>query len=266
MKQINLLILGVRSYYDAVLFIAKHRLWYYFAIPAALSVGLYYLGEYYDDLSKDIPVIANDLRELMFVLANKLFFKMLFYLFHESTKYMVIAILSPMVAILSEKVEEIITGNTYPFVWKYYVNDVKRGLRISVTSMAQEYAYFLVWLIIAFFITPLQELNTFVVIFIGFYFYGFGFMDYVNERRRLDIEQSVHFTKKHFGLAIGLGIIYSGLFEIPYAGVIIAPVVGIVAGTLAMSKTVDLGQNIYARKKRMLEDGKLEEGEKLSGV
>jgi hypothetical protein len=63
-----------------------------------------------------------------------------------------------------------------------------------------------------------------------------------------------------------LGIIYSGLFEIPYAGVIIAPVVGIVAGTLAMSKTVDLGQNIYALNKRMVEDGKLEEGEKLSGV
>ncbi len=250
MRQANQFVLGIKSFYEAAIFIAKHRLWLYFIAPLLLSVGIYYLGEYYDDLSKEVEVEAENMRQLMFALMGKLFYKLLFYLFHESTKYIVIMVLSPIIALLSEKVEEILTGNEYPFVWKYYINDVKRGLRINAVSLVQEYAIFIVWLIIAFFIPGLSFLNPFVAYFIGLYYYGFGFMDYVNERRRLDVSQSVFFTRKHFGLAFGIGVVYSSMFMIPYAGVVIAPVLGMVATTLAMSQIVDLGSNRYARKKK----------------
>jgi CysZ protein len=242
--------LGIRSYYDAALFIAKHRLWLYFIVPAALSVGLYFLGSYYNQVAEEIPVVAGDMRELMMVLLEKYVFKLLYYLFHESTKYMVVMLLSPVLAVLSEKVEELLTGNTYPFVWKYYINDVKRGIRISVTSLVQEYMYFIIWLIIAFFIPPLQYFTPAIALIIGFYFYGFGFMDYINERRRLDISQSVFFSRRHLGLALGLGIVYSFMFMIPYAGVVISPVLAITGATLAMAGIVDLSDNRYAKRRK----------------
>lgn len=242
--------LGIRCYYDAALFIAKHRLWLYFIVPAALSVGLYFLGSYYNQVAEDIPVVAGDMRELMMVLLEKYVFKLLYYLFHESTKYMVVMLLSPVLAMLSEKVEELLTGNTYPFVWKFYFNDVKRGIRISVTSLVQEYMYFIIWLIIAFFIPPLQYITPAIALIIGFYFYGFGFMDYINERRRLDISQSVFFSRRHLGLALGLGIVYSFMFMIPYAGVVISPVLAITGATLAMAGIVDLSDNRYAKRRK----------------
>jgi CysZ protein len=241
--------LGLRSYYDGALFIARYRLWLYFIVPVGLSVGLYYLGEYYDSLSREVDVQAEDMRELMFVLIEKLVFKMLYYLFHESTKYIVVMILSPVLAILSEKVEEILTGNTYPFVWRYYINDIKRGLRISITSLVQEYALFFAWLMIAFFIPALQVFTPVMALLIGFYFYGFGFIDYINERRRLDIAQSNFFIRKHAGLAIGIGVVYSFMFMIPYGGVVIAPILAMVGTTLAMNLLVDLKDNRYAVRK-----------------
>lgn len=242
----------MRGYVDGALFVAKHRLWLYLIVPVVLSVGIYYLGEYYDDLSKEVKVEAKDLRELMLVLMEKLVFKMLYYLFHESTKYIVIMLLSPVIAMLSEKIEELLTGNTYPFVWKYYINDIKRGIRISMTSLVQEYAVFVAWLILAFFIPALQIANPAVAVLIGFYFYGFGFIDYINERRRLDIAQSNHFCKKHIGFAFGLGVVYSFMFMIPYVGVIIAPILAIASTTIGMHSLVNLSDNRYAKRKQVL--------------
>src|SRR5690554_7317178 len=50
---------------------------------------------------------------------------------------------------------------------------------------------------------------------IGFFYYGFSFIDYVNERRRLDIDQSIHFIRNHRGLAVAIGSIYSVFILVP---------------------------------------------------
>ena len=156
--------------------------------------------------------------------------------------------MSTVWAILSEKVEEIITGNNYPFVWKYYVADVKRGMRINIWSMIQEYIIFFGWFIFSYIIGLPEWTNYTAALLIGFYYYGFGYMDYINERRRLNITQSVHFTRKNAGLAVGIGIIYSVAFQfIPLGiGILVAPV-AMVGTTLVMHELVDLSKNEYAR-------------------
>jgi len=84
----------------------------------------------------------------------------------------------------------------------------------------------------------------------GFYFYGFGFMDYINERRRLNIEQRIYFLRNHRGVAVASGSVYSLLFMVPYVGVVIAPIWACVAATLAMHELVDLSQNEWALPKK----------------
>ena len=49
--------------------------------------------------------------------------------------------------------------------------------------------------------------------FVAFYYYGFGFIDYINERRRMNIEQSVIFVKKNKGFAVGLGLVFTIIFH-----------------------------------------------------
>ena len=115
---------------------------------------------------------------------------------------------------------------------------------------------------------------------IGFFYYGFSFIDYINERRRLDIDQSIHFIRNHRGLAIAIGSIYSIFILVPvdlgkmvdYNGFLdhpfdtlgtslfqfslwmlasIAPILTIVAATIAMHDLVDLSSNIYADKEEV---------------
>ena len=101
---------------------------------------------------------------------------------------------------------------------------------------------------------------------IGFYYYGFSFIDYLNERRRLTIAESVLFVKKHRGFAFALGSVFTILFHytnkyfsnakedlssnaffivIILSSVVMSviPVVTIVAATLGVHELVDLKNN-----------------------
>ena len=62
------------------------------------------------------------------------------------------------------------------------------------------------------------------------------------------MEDSIKFIPKHAGLTIIVGGIFSALFLIPYAGVIIAPITGIVAATIGVHKIVDLKKTDYSEK------------------
>ena len=94
--------------------------------------------------------------------------------------------------------------------------------------------------------------HTIFYLMIAFYFYGFSFMDYASERRRLTVKESVHFTRKHFVTAYVLGAVYGGLFFISNfgmamePGVVLAPILGTVAGTIAVHWIVDLSKNPFA--------------------
>ena len=59
-------------------------------------------------------------------------------------------------------------------------------------------------------------------------------MDYTNERKKRNVEDSIKYVRQHFGTAVIIGGIFSSLFFIPYAGIIIAPVTGVVAATIAV--------------------------------
>ena len=61
-----------------------------------------------------------------------------------------------------------------------------------------------------------KESPLFYLIFvIGFFYYGFSFLDYINERLRLNVDQSVQFARKNRGLAIAIGSIYSVMIWVP---------------------------------------------------
>jgi len=243
---------GIYCYLDGAKFIHKHKLYVYFTAPIILGVGFYFLGVWFQDLSNDVKPYhgSMDMHDLMMALLEKEFWNGLGYMFKESQKYIAVMILSTVWAILSERVEEILTGNEYPFVWKYYVADIKRGLRINIWSMLQEYLIFFVWLLVSLIFNLDEIFNVVAALLIGFWYYGFGYMDYILERRRLNITQSVHFARQHAGLAFGIGIIYSMAFEfIPLGlGLLVAPI-AMVGTTLVMNEIVDLKENRYASKK-----------------
>ena len=261
---------GLKAYYKAIRFIKEHKLYWYILIPAVFMLGIYKIGEYFQQ-RKALPAVDN-MNDIIWFLIHMMIEISIALLLMNFAKYLVVILLSPLLAHLSEKTERILTGNKYPFDLKQFMNDVRRGIRIAIRNLIWQYFFFLIiFLVSALGWKDPKSAPVFYLIFvIAFYYYGFSFLDYVNERRKLNIDESILFVRQHRGLAIAIGFIYSLLILVPVDLTMIfslegfkdhsflyglgqflfhvtlwfsastAPIIAIVASTIAMNDLVDL--------------------------
>jgi CysZ protein len=141
--------------------------------------------------------------------------------------------MSPIMALLSERTEELISGKKFPFDLAQFVKDILRGIAIALRNMLIEFGFIflcmlVVWIPIAGWVTPL------FLLIISYYFYGFSMMDYSNERHKLNVSESVRYILKYKGVAIGNGFIFSLLFAFPIIGSMLSTILAPVAATIAV--------------------------------
>jgi hypothetical protein len=128
-----------------------------------------------------------------------------------------------------------------------------RGILIAIINSVKEIVYTILIFLLSF--VPLVGFISPVLLFLLVcYYYGFSMMDYTLERRKMNIRQSENFIWKHKWLAIVLGmvfnvlVIFSTTFSvfpsifisffvkvvllIPLIALSVAPIYGVVAGTL----------------------------------
>ena len=248
--------LAIGSYLVAHRFIFKHKIWAYALIPTIINIalisGIFYGAYQLNDVLK--PTIHSWFTEeqdtlstitsyTIQIMVNVLLF--IAYLF--TYKNLVLIILSPFLAILSEKVDALYTGRDFPFNGKQLMLDVWRGIKISIRNTAIELILILFCILLGVFI-PFVGIAIPVVIFLieSFYF-GFSMIDYTNERKKLTFAESKAYIKRNKPLSYGIGIVFYLMFLIPIIGWIFAPLYGIVAGTLAVLQN-DNTQAPYAPK------------------
>lgn len=274
------LFLGYKSYGSAIQMVIDHRLYIYFLIPCILMIGIHYLGVWVVNQQQS-PAIdtVRTMNDMVWYAISQHSLDIVGTVVSKSSKYLVVILLSPLFAFVSERIEEILTANRYPFNFKQTVKDVKRGVRIALRNVMWEYFFLIVVIGLTSFLDGGIKTALFFSfpLLIGFYYYGFSFLDYINERRRLNIEQSIYFIRKHRGVAMAIGSIYSLLFLLPidfremmdfkdfdnypwqtiidfvinfifWILISAAPVLAIIAATIAMHETVDLSNNEYAIK------------------
>ncbi len=216
------LLLGYKNYFKGTKFLFKHNLWWFFSFPVFLFIGVYLVGTYFKRLEYQIDhglqqtaSQIETINELIWTILKMMFYDGLYIIFTQFTLYIVVVLLSPVLAMLSEKIEEIISGKKYKYNFKMLLHDIKRGAIIAFRNLVWYYIFVGIFLGIAsiFGISAKSSFWMFAVPFIvGFYYYGFSFMDYVNERRRLNIQQSIYYVSQHKGLAISIGSVYSIFF------------------------------------------------------
>lgn len=153
-------------------------------------------------------------------------------------KSLLLVIISPMLAVASARVEEVLTGKTYDFSFKENMKFIWRGIDIGCRSFFKQ----LVGTILVFLLGFVFPINLFIPILLFImqgYFTGFAFMDYTLERFELTPSESMIFLKKKRFVAGVSGMIFTLLFLIPFVGIFIAPIVSTVAITQITLKLLE---------------------------
>ncbi len=242
--------LGLKSYSVAFKFIRVNRLGWYFIFPLILNVLLFSLGFYsviewgdiiIQNLNELMDVdswdfwgasfVAGSIKWLVWIILRILFFLIYAYL----GGYIILILLSPVFALLSEKTESILSGVQTPFDAKQFFKDIWRGVVLAIRNLLVEMMFTLLLFILSF-IPVVGWFTAIVLVILSAYFYGFSFLDYSFERRRFNVQTSVRYMRSNKGLAIGNGLVFALVLMIPFIGVSLAgffSIISVVGATIA---------------------------------
>jgi len=259
--------LAFSQYGKAFSFIFKHNLYWYFIFPIIFNIVLWFGGAMLvDSLSMSFNMWLSDALgsgEWTFWGASFLtgamswliliIFKLIFFVLYAFLGgYVILILLSPILAILSEKTEKIATGASYDTDFGQIMKDIIRGVLIALRNMFFETGVFIVMLLatgivnaILFFIpiigTILIPIVSFAgsvfMFFVSSYFFGFSYMDYTSERRKLTVKQSISYMRANKGAAMGNGSVFAFSTMIPWCGNFLSSffaIVSVVAATLTV--------------------------------
>lgn len=236
---------GIGAYFRALTIISNLGLWGWVLIPGLLCVllGVGFLlliisfadnlGNWFvhwlpESIEKGVPDwLSNVLGGVLVALVGLVVFKQL-----------VMAIASPIMSPLSEKVEKALSGSagTVHFSIPQIISDIVRGLTISIRNIIRE--LFFTFLLFLLGLIPIFTPFTTVLIFlVQAYYAGFGNMDYTLERH-FRVRGSVQFVRKYRWLAIGNGIVFL-LLLLTGIGFIFALPIGTVAATAETVKRLN---------------------------
>ena len=257
-KKINEVSLGFSTYGKALSIIFNNGLWWYFLVPVALNIILVFTGFELKDMLVDAIqswiLDATNLKDADFFLSGFLKSSLswivgismtivLFFIYAYFGGYIILALMSPVFTLLSEKTETILTGKKYPFNGEQFMRDIVRGVLIVMRNLIIELGLIILVFFLGF--IPLigmliSLVSGIILFFISSYFYGFSYMDYSSERKKLNIRQSVAYVRKHKKFAITNGSIFSLSLLLPFCGLSISGFVAIVSVVAAASGVLEI--------------------------
>lgn len=275
-------ILGIKCHLKAFKFLIKYKFWWYSLVPFLVFSGIYSLGYYLGNLeNQNLPSSDDDiLKSIWYYLFNGIVL-LLSYALLNFTRYIVILLISPILSTISQRTEKILTGNKYKFNLSQLIKDIVRAIKLAFRNILYEFSLIVTviivfWIIGKFFEEYKYIISLFekiIIMMIAFYYYGFAFLDYTLERMRFSVEDSVKYMRKHRGLAISIGIVFTPIFHysnqllletktyfepndqkfyiiILLTAIIsaIVPVWSMIASTMALNEIEDLKNNEYAIK------------------
>ncbi|KXK37363.1 MAG: EI24 domain-containing protein [Saprospiraceae bacterium] len=143
-------------------------------------------------------------------------------------KYIMLIMMSPLLSLVSEKLEQKIKG--VPVKSRFNVaGSLARTIRVNSRNLLRE-VVFSVFLLLASLIPVLNVFAIALLFLLQAYFVGFGIMDYYLERH-YTYRETVTKVYQHKWAAITLGAIFIGMILIPVIGAVMASYFTTVAAT-----------------------------------
>ncbi|MGV8826691.1 MAG: EI24 domain-containing protein [Breznakibacter sp.] len=246
---------GVKAYGEAFSFIRKHQLGYYFLFPLSLSILLVVSGwqgtTWLTTLALEQLNSALNFEQWTFWGASILVFiiKSFIWLTFRILSlliitylggYVIIILMSPVYALLSEKTAALLSQTEIPFSINQFISDIFRGVLLAIRNLLIETSLTILLLIFSF-IPVIGLASAPAMLLITSYFYGFAFIDYSLERQRYGIKQSIQKISNHKGEAIGIGLPFTLVLSVPFIGSFAAAFLSIpavVAATLMSTRHI----------------------------
>ncbi len=125
--------------------------------------------------------------------------------------FFLLLLLIPVFSLVSEEVNNKLSGIETKFSLKQFIKDILRGLRITLRNLFYEYLFVVVIIILLSFLPEISFIaliSKSAVFLITSYFYGFSILDYAMENQQMNYKKSIRFARSHLGLVIGLGMVY----------------------------------------------------------
>jgi len=218
---------GLQVYTGAYGLISKLKLWKYFVIPMLISLVVFiliFISAYglSDNLGEWIAGIwIWEFGKATFTFISTVIAAIvIFFIGALLFKHIIMALSSPFMSPVSEKIEAYFTGQPVKnTINPSFTKQLARGLRISLRNLSQELLFTLPILLLKF-IPVVNIFSTALLFLVQAYYAGFGNMDYTLERH-FSYKESVAFIRKNRGLAIGNGIGFLLLLFIPVIGVVL---------------------------------------------
>jgi CysZ protein len=252
---------GAKGSLTAWHFMAKHKLWYFFLFPIILHLLLAMgitalireaaqvaLGPISQWLQIE-SLNSNDWRDILVqswnaisTFALQLFIWIFgFLLYLKFAKYLLLALMAPVMAYMSEKTEEIIRGTPFPFSLSDFLKNTLRGAIIALRNLFIELVALAIIailnLLISLFVPPLAlftvPLSILASTTISAYFFGFSTFDYILERQHYSVRNSVQFARANKALLLGNGGLFLVLHSIPWIGTSVALVTATVGAVIS---------------------------------
>lgn len=163
------------------------------------------------------------------------------FVFYELYKFVLLTLLSPVNCLLSEKVDNELTGAKFSGGIIRILSDLIRAVFIVLVAMVLNLLFMFVWWLFAK-ITGFHILDEIAYFLIGSFFIGFSFYDFSLERYDVGTFGSWGFGFGKMTYMFSTGALFSAIYLIPGIGVLAAPFLLTIISTAVYVKMKGLVQ------------------------
>jgi len=153
----------------------------------------------------------------------------------ESYAFFILTLLSPINCLLSEKVDNEITGAKFSGGIVRILTDLLRTVMIVLVALFLNLVVMGLWWLISS-MTGFHALDEPIYFLIGAFFIGFSFYDFSLERYSIPNFGSWQFGFSHAPYMLLTGTLFSLIFSIPYLGIMLAPFLVTIFSTIVYLK------------------------------
>ncbi|MBK6264157.1 EI24 domain-containing protein [Marivirga sp. S37H4] len=238
------------AYISALRFINQNKMWPYiigaafFNLFAFIFVGIVawlYTGNLIDWLYSfmNLPPDWKEWTGLVQI-ALSIFIRILLFLIYLNLfKYIILFIFAPVLAFISEKTQNILHKESRTLKLHHVVRDIIRGMFIAIILISLQVVSWLLLVLLCISLPLLAPFYAILLFLIESFFFGASMMDYRNEYFGLSVKESLIRIFRHKGIAFGNGFCLNLLILIPVLGVLFGPSLAVISAAIASNRTLE---------------------------